>query len=211
MVDYYKVLGLQKSASQEDVKKSYHKLALKWHPDKNPSNKEEAKKKFKAIAEAYEVLSNPQKRSLYDRESAMGAYNSSFDSPYIFREPEEIFRGMNQRDPFYNIRNNGENRHRTSRRGSSSQFSDFMDSFSDFMDSFSDFNSFRPSEQPNSSFAEEAVGPHSVRSVLTTTEVINGKRKTTQKIIDIMQERTKVKEDGHLRSGTRNKRDHLKL
>uniref|UniRef100_A0A8C4UKX2 J domain-containing protein n=2 Tax=Falco TaxID=8952 RepID=A0A8C4UKX2_FALTI len=61
MVDYYKVLGLQKSASQDDVKKSYHKLALKWHPDKNPSNREEAEKKFKAVGEAYKVLPDPQK------------------------------------------------------------------------------------------------------------------------------------------------------
>uniref|UniRef100_A0A8C6Z0W3 DnaJ heat shock protein family (Hsp40) member B8 n=1 Tax=Nothoprocta perdicaria TaxID=30464 RepID=A0A8C6Z0W3_NOTPE len=101
MVDYYKVLGLQKSASQDDIKKSYRKLALKWHPDKNPNNKEEAEKKFKAVAEAYEVLSDPQKRSLYDRpvrdirsqggRGAAGGRNP-FDSSYIFRNPEEIFR-----------------------------------------------------------------------------------------------------------------------
>ncbi|KFP43650.1 DnaJ subfamily B member 6, partial [Chlamydotis macqueenii] len=54
-------LDCKKSASQDDVRKSYYKLALKWHPDKNPSNKEEAEKKFKAIVEAYEVLSDPQK------------------------------------------------------------------------------------------------------------------------------------------------------
>uniref|UniRef100_A0A663EN08 DnaJ heat shock protein family (Hsp40) member B8 n=1 Tax=Aquila chrysaetos chrysaetos TaxID=223781 RepID=A0A663EN08_AQUCH len=100
MVDYYKVLGLQKSASQDDVKKSYRKLALKWHPDKNPSNKVEAEKQFKAVAEAYEVLSDPQKRLLYDRSvkesrsprrSATGGHNGSFDSPYVFHDLEEIF------------------------------------------------------------------------------------------------------------------------
>ncbi|GAB0194533.1 dnaJ subfamily B member 8 [Grus japonensis] len=224
MVDYYKVLGLQKSASQDDVKKSYHKLALKWHPDKNPSNKEEAEKKFKVVAEAYGVLSDPQKRSLYDRSvkesrsrrgrSAMGAQNSSFDSPYIFHDLEEIFRevyrGMDPFvhafwDPFDNIRNNGENWHRRSGRGRNSRL------FSDFMESFAPWNSFSPSEQPTFSFAEDAAGPHSVRSVLTTTEVINGKRITTRKIIENGQERIEVEEDGQLRSVTINGRQHLKL
>uniref|UniRef100_A0A8B9Z5Q0 J domain-containing protein n=1 Tax=Buteo japonicus TaxID=224669 RepID=A0A8B9Z5Q0_9AVES len=100
MVDYYKVLGLQKSASQDDVKKSYHKLALKWHPDKNPSNKVEAEKQFKAVSEAYKVLSDPQKRLLYDRSvkesrsqrrSATGGHNGSFDSPYVFHDFDKIF------------------------------------------------------------------------------------------------------------------------
>ncbi|XP_009474673.1 PREDICTED: dnaJ homolog subfamily B member 8 [Nipponia nippon] len=224
MVDYYKVLGLQKSASQDDVKKSYHKLALKWHPDKNPSNKEEAEKKFKAVAEAYEVLSDPQKRSLYDKSvkegrshrgrSATGGLNGSFDSPYVFHDVEEIFTEIfGGTDPFVhvfwdsfnNIRKNGEDWHRTSGRGRSSSL------FSDFTESFMPWNSFSPREQPTSSFAEDTAGPRSVRSVLTTTEVINGKRTTTRKIIENGQERTEVEEDGQLRSVTINGRDHLKL
>uniref|UniRef100_A0A8D0B838 J domain-containing protein n=1 Tax=Salvator merianae TaxID=96440 RepID=A0A8D0B838_SALMN len=104
MVNYYEVLGLNQNASQEDIKKAYRKLALKWHPDKNPSNKEEAEKKFKAVAEAYEVLSDPQKRSLYDRpvkepryrgRAASGGFSHShspFDFDFVFRSPEEIFR-----------------------------------------------------------------------------------------------------------------------
>ncbi|XP_009813161.2 dnaJ homolog subfamily B member 8 [Gavia stellata] len=223
MVDYYKVLGLQKSASRDDVKKSYHKLALKWHPDKNPSNKEEAEKKFKAVAEAYEVLSDPQKRLLYDRSvkesrshgrSAVGRHYSFFDSSYVFYDLEdisrEIFGGMDPFmhvfwDPFNNIRNNGENWTRTSGRGRSSSL------FSDFGESFMPWNSFSPSQQPTSSFAEDTAGPHSVRSVLTNTEVINGKRITTRKIIENGQERIEVEEDGQLKSVTINGRDHLKL
>lgn len=63
--DYYKLLNVSKNASAEDLKKSYRKLAMQYHPDKNPGNKE-AETKFKAIAEAYEVLSDPQKRAAYD-------------------------------------------------------------------------------------------------------------------------------------------------
>jgi curved DNA-binding protein len=64
--DYYKVLGVNKSATQEEIKKAYRRLALKYHPDKNPDNIE-AEEKFKEIGEANEVLSDPEKRKLYDQ------------------------------------------------------------------------------------------------------------------------------------------------
>uniref|UniRef100_A0A5B7BZA3 J domain-containing protein n=1 Tax=Davidia involucrata TaxID=16924 RepID=A0A5B7BZA3_DAVIN len=66
-VDYYKILQVDKNAKDEDLKKAYRKLAMKWHPDKNPNNKKEAEAKFKQISEAYEVLSDPQKRAVYDQ------------------------------------------------------------------------------------------------------------------------------------------------
>ncbi len=65
-IDYYKVLGLSKNASEKDIKKAYRKLARKYHPDVNPNNKE-AEKKFKQINEANEVLSNPENRKKYDK------------------------------------------------------------------------------------------------------------------------------------------------
>lgn len=66
-VDYYKILQVDKNAKDDDLKKAYRKLAMKWHPDKNPNNKKEAEAKFKQISEAYEVLSDSQKRAIYDQ------------------------------------------------------------------------------------------------------------------------------------------------
>jgi curved DNA-binding protein len=64
--DYYKILGLERSATPEDIKKAFRKLALKYHPDRNPGNKE-AEEKFKELNEAHEVLSDPQKKARYDQ------------------------------------------------------------------------------------------------------------------------------------------------
>jgi len=64
--DYYEVLEINRNASQEEIKKAYRKMALKYHPDKNPNNKQ-AEEKFKEAAEAYEILSDPQKKARYDQ------------------------------------------------------------------------------------------------------------------------------------------------
>ncbi|KAL8509139.1 hypothetical protein ACS0TY_016364 [Phlomoides rotata] len=66
-VDYYRLLQVDRSAKDDDLKKAYRKLAMKWHPDKNPNNKKDAEAKFKQISEAYDVLSDPQKRYVYDQ------------------------------------------------------------------------------------------------------------------------------------------------
>ena len=89
--DYYEVLGVDRNASDDDLKKAFRKLAKKYHPDANPDNKEEAEKKFKEVNEAYEVLSDPQKRSMYDRfgfnapgnsEPGGGGFYSSYTSGF---------------------------------------------------------------------------------------------------------------------------------
>ncbi|KAF0294887.1 DnaJ subfamily B member 2 [Amphibalanus amphitrite] len=73
MVDYYRTLDVPKSATVEQIKKAYRKLALKWHPDKNPNNKDEATRRFKDISEAYEVLSDESKRRSYDARARSGS------------------------------------------------------------------------------------------------------------------------------------------
>ena len=64
--DYYEVLGLKKGASEDEIKKAFRKMAMKYHPDKNPGDKT-AEEKFKEVNEAYSVLSDPEKKSKYDR------------------------------------------------------------------------------------------------------------------------------------------------
>ena len=72
--DYYEVLGVNKSSSESEIKKAYRKMAIKYHPDKNPNNKE-AEAKFKEAAEAYDVLSNPEKKQRYDQLGHAGMGN----------------------------------------------------------------------------------------------------------------------------------------
>ena len=78
--DYYKILNVSKKAKEKELKKAYRKLALQWHPDKNPGNQEEATKKFEQISEAYEVLSDPEKRRIYDQVGEEGLKGGSSPS-----------------------------------------------------------------------------------------------------------------------------------
>ena len=98
--DYYQVLGVEKGASTDDIKKAYRKLALKYHPDRNPDNKE-AEEKFKEAAEAYEVLSDDEKRARYDQfgfagvdpnyGSGQGGYGGGFGGFGDFGDFGDIF------------------------------------------------------------------------------------------------------------------------
>ena len=100
--DYYEILGVSRDASAEEIKKAYRRLAIKYHPDRNPDNPKEAEEKFKEVSEAYKVLSDPEKRRIYDQyghaglEAEVGAGAGGgfggfdFDPFKIF---EEVFGG----------------------------------------------------------------------------------------------------------------------
>ncbi|HCC54823.1 MAG TPA: molecular chaperone DnaJ [Desulfobulbaceae bacterium] len=85
--DFYKTLGVAQDATAEEIKKAYRKLAMKWHPDKNPGNKS-AEDKFKTAAEAYEVLGDLEKRKIYDRYGVAGLKDSGYSGPGNF---DDIF------------------------------------------------------------------------------------------------------------------------
>jgi DnaJ family protein C protein 3 len=104
--NYYKVLGIERNASQKEVKKAYREKALEWHPDKNTDNVEEASKKFQDIAEAYEVLGNEELRAKYNR-------------------GEEVFEnqgGQQRADPFQQFRQQGGGQHRQQGGGGQQRF-----------------------------------------------------------------------------------------
>lgn len=77
--EYYEILGVKQDASDAELKKAYRKAALKWHPDKNPDDKEHAEKMFKGVSEAYGVLGDPQKRAYYDQFGKLGLQQVDID------------------------------------------------------------------------------------------------------------------------------------
>lgn len=94
--DYYEILGVERNATQNDIKKSYRKLALKYHPDRNPDNKE-AEAKFREATEAYEILSEPEKRKRFDQFGHAGTQghagrHENMDD--IFESFSDIFEGL---------------------------------------------------------------------------------------------------------------------
>ncbi|XP_030356288.1 dnaJ homolog subfamily B member 6 isoform X4 [Strigops habroptila] len=209
MVDYYEVLGVQKHASAEDIKKAYRKLALKWHPDKNPDNKEEAERQFKQVAEAYEVLSDARKREIYDRYGKEGLINGGgggnhrdnpFEFGFTFRNPEDVFREFfGGRDPFsfdffedpfedfFGVRRGP----RGSRsRGGGSFFSafggfpTFGSGFSSFDTGFTSFGSLGHgglTSFSSTSFGGSGLG--NFKSVSTSTKIVNGRKITTKRAL----------------------------
>ena len=133
--DYYKILGVPRNATQEEIKKAYRRLAMKYHPDKNKGNKE-AEEKFKEINEAYAVLSDPEKRRMYDM------YGSTeFHKRY---STEDIFRGFNFEDIFQDLGINLENLFGRKKRTRSDFFFDIKSFFSDLFGTSFETEEFSP-------------------------------------------------------------------
>ncbi|XP_056391354.1 dnaJ homolog subfamily B member 2 isoform X2 [Hyla sarda] len=184
MGDYYEILGVPRNATQDDIKRAYRKLALKWHPDKNPDNKELAEKKFKDIAEAYEVLSDEPSRTSNPRYQGF---------TYTFRSPDEVFREFfGGRDPFSDFF--GDDFLFPGMRSDEMRHTRSAPFFTEVFPSSRVFSSF-------SSFGSDGFGVSgNVCSVSTTTKFVNGKRITTKRTVENGVERVEVEEDGQLKS-----------
>ena len=122
--DYYEVLGVAKNATEAEIKKAYRQMALKYHPDKNPGDKE-AEEMFKEAAEAYEVLSNPEKKGRYDQfghsgVGGAGGYGGGhgMNMDDIFSQFGDIFGGGNPFESFFGGGGGGRGGRRTVNRGS---------------------------------------------------------------------------------------------
>lgn len=231
MVDYYKVLDVPRGASNVDIKKAYRKLALKWHPDKNPNNLEDATKKFKEISEAYEVLSDDKKRRVYDQYGKEGLINGGtrarsrhdddFDFGFgffTFRDPEDVFREFfGGQSPFADLFSEIRNGHRDrSRRNRNSHPQDALTSqfFNPFgigrtstlMDdlfstSTGGFTSF---SSINSTFTNGGGGNANIKRTSTSTRFSNGKKITTKKVFENGKETVMTYENDVLKSKTVN-------
>ncbi|MDH3357862.1 MAG: molecular chaperone DnaJ [Desulfobacteraceae bacterium] len=110
--DYYEILGVNRNANESDLKASYRKLALKYHPDRNPGDKE-AEENFKEASEAYEVLRNPQKRNIYDQFGHQGLEGSGFSGFSNFDDIFSSFGGIFEE--FFGFSSGRRSRSRTQR------------------------------------------------------------------------------------------------
>lgn len=205
--EYYDRLGVSADADANTIKKAYRKLALKWHPDKNQDNQEAAEKKFKEISEAYDVLSDDSKKSIYDQYGKDGLEGSSGGHGFSrgggghsfhFRNADDIFKSffgtsnifdLFEEDPFFG----------GSRRSGSRRNTDPFGMMSDpFFGGMGGFGGTSMSFSSNMG----GFGGGNMTSVSTSTQIINGKR--IEKTVENRngQETVTIKENGVVTSKT---------
>jgi len=227
MPSYYDVLKVSKSASDSEVKKAYRKLALKWHPDKNPNNKAEAEKQFKSISEAYEVLSDKDKRSMYDKYGKEGltgeqrrSSSASQEMPnfhFNFSSPDDIFKQFfgthNLNDIFDSFQTSPAFFNHPGHQQQHQQQSHFIDPFgAGFGSPFGGFSRARPLQgfmdfsnlsdfsggSSFSSFSSTSMGGPNMKSVSKSTKIINGQRVETKKTVENGKETIVEKRNGQV-------------
>ncbi|XP_007480677.1 sterile alpha motif domain-containing protein 13 isoform X1 [Monodelphis domestica] len=212
MVNYYKVLGVPRNASPADIKKAYHQLALQVHPDKNPENREAAEKKFKQVAEAYEVLSDARKRDDYD--TSRGSYirreekgDNSRETSQLedltFHMPRSAFQDIFDDDDLFSrdFLSTGHmscpgSRRRPRPRGR--YHTSLFDVAPVLGTGFSTFVSLGSGRSTGSTwsfvpFVSSSMG--NFRLVTTCSQIVNGRRIVTKKIFENGRERIEVEEE----------------
>ncbi len=192
--DYYKVLGVDRKASQDDIKKSFRKLAMKYHPDQNRDNKQ-AEEKFKEINEAYEVLSDPKKRERYDQlGSSYSQWQQGGGNPGNFNW-NEWYSGQGAQGP-------------QSGQGNPQDFSDVFGGFSDFfrvifggmpMGGTYQTRQTRQTGRQTVNPASRPLPDYEQKVQITLEEAYHG----TQRILQIDDRRIEVKIPAGSRKGTK--------
>ncbi|KAK2121107.1 DnaJ sub B member 7 [Saguinus oedipus] len=218
MVDYYEVLGVQRYASPEDIQKAYHKVALKWHPDKYPENKE-AERKFKVVADAHEVLSNDEKWDIYNKHGKEGLngggrhFDDECEYGFTLHKPADVSKEIfHERDPFSShfFEDSLEDLLNCPRSSYGNRNRDvgFFFSTSSEYPIFEKFSSYDTGHTSNGSLGHEGLtsfsslafddsGMNNYISVTTTNKIVNGRNINTKKIIESNQER-EAEDNGEL-------------
>jgi len=192
--DYYEILGVARDADEQTIKKAYRKLALQYHPDRNPDNVEESTEKFKEISEAYEVLSDTRKRQIYDQ-GGYDALNNKFDtSGFMHEDPfamfNQFFSQFADEPMFRNFGHGFPSSHSSQNRDHQSRSRDpFGFGFSSSFfggggggdDIFSSFGNMGGTS--SSVFTSMGGGMGNMTSTSTTTRISNGKKVTTKTTI----------------------------
>ena len=218
--DYYECLNVKPEASQDEIRKSYKKLAIKWHPDKNPGNEKEAEEKFKQISQAYAVLGDKSKRKEYDayRNGTIFDFNFDFEKDFNpFSMFEQFCKDNDFVHPFNNIFENSpfskfeeKSNHKNNifnNFGGEDDFTNFNNHlFNTFFQNSSNFGNFggKPNFQSFSNFSSFGNFGGNGSSIQTSTMRINGKTitKTQKTTYENGKKKIEVEEkssDGHVK------------